>query len=169
MCSKTFKEFCSAPWGADRRIMPYNISRWRALSSFQEIMLILEHLWYIFGQDFPAQVIHSCPKSTQESICLWDYNSGIFMQPTIVKRLLPWSNFNSSWNVSTNEQKLNRWCYRNHSRIFPISLFLKSHIPHFSTLNEEDTKLKLRAKGQKNSLATLKTLRWIVKIKLSSP
>lgn len=104
----------SAPWGADRRIMPYNISRLTALSSFQEFMLILEHLWY-FGQDFPAQVIHSCPKGTQESICLWDDNSGVFTPPTIVKRLLSCSNFNSSENVSTNAQKLNRWCYSNYS------------------------------------------------------
>jgi len=37
------------------------------------------------------------------------------MPPTIVKRLLSWSNLNSSQNASTNAQKLKRWCYRNHS------------------------------------------------------
>lgn len=146
--------------------MPYNFSRWTALSSFQEMMLILEHLWYIFGQDFPAPVIHSCPKSTQESICLWDDNNGIFMPPTIVKRLLSWSNFNSSWNVSTNVQKLNRWPCRNHSWcLTTISFpFHYSSSPMFHVAPVWMRKIPnwtRERKDRKNSLATLKAVTWI--------
>lgn len=43
--------------------------------------------------------------------------------------------------------------------IYPISLFLKSHVLHCSTLHMEDTKLNLRVKRQKNGLAAVKSLR----------